>query len=318
MYVVLPPHGSDPAVGQNFSHHLGISIMAFAVLFTHYAILLLLTSRGDPGIISRNAHPPEPEGFNGNVDVGAVKTPQGHNRMGKAQSGKFMTCLYLSWRNLLKRAVLLLELVHCSYFAFTVQPICDTRKPKSMQEPCLQDYRFFFMFVFSTTLLCMYVFGFSWVYIRRIMASEETTTWRAMIQTPTSIVLIVYTFISMWFVGGLTAFHLYLISTNQIGVIIAVSCFYRQHICSSIPLSKNNFRAKVPREPVLPTRPGDFMSPIMGDVVGDIEMGRKGVWGQLTGECVNVKEDELGELTPETSTADDMGDHAGIHPRQSN
>lgn len=39
---------------------------------------------------------------------------------------------------------------------------------------------------------------------------------------------------------------------------------------------------------------------------------------QLTGKRVNVKEDELGELTPETSTADDMGDHAGIHPRQSN
>lgn len=37
-----------------------------------------------------------------------------------------------------------------------------------------------------------------------------------MIKTPASIVLIVYTFISMWFVGGLTAFHLYLISTNQV------------------------------------------------------------------------------------------------------
>ncbi|MBA0876888.1 hypothetical protein Goshw_008587 [Gossypium schwendimanii] len=73
----------------------------------------------------------------------------------------------------------------------------------------------------------------------------------------------------------------------------------------------NKWRAKVPREPVLPTRPGDFMSPNMGNVVGDIEMGRKG-------ECVNVKEDKLGELTPETSTADDMGDHAGIHPRRSN
>ncbi|MBA0675609.1 hypothetical protein Goari_017145 [Gossypium aridum] len=57
MYVVLPPHGSDPAVGQDL-------------------VLLLLTSGGDPGIISRNAHPPGPEGFDGNVDVGAVQTPQ--------------------------------------------------------------------------------------------------------------------------------------------------------------------------------------------------------------------------------------------------
>lgn len=79
-----------------------------------------------------------------------------------------------------------------------------------------RNYRFFFMFVFSTTLLCIYVFGFCWVYIRRIMQGEQTSIWKAMIKTPASIVLIVYTFISMWFVGGLTAFHLYLISTNQV------------------------------------------------------------------------------------------------------
>lgn len=39
-------------------------------------LLLLLTSGRDPGIIPRNAHPPEPEGFDGSVDVGAGQTPQ--------------------------------------------------------------------------------------------------------------------------------------------------------------------------------------------------------------------------------------------------
>lgn len=82
-----------------------------------------------------------------------------------------------------------------------------------------RNYRFFFMFVFSTTLLCIYVFAFCWVYIRRIMEAEETTIWKAMIKTPASIVLIIYTFISMWFVGGLTTFHLYLISTKQVSTI---------------------------------------------------------------------------------------------------
>ena len=37
--------------------------------------LLLLTSARDPGIIPRNAHPPEPEGFEGNAEVGANQTP---------------------------------------------------------------------------------------------------------------------------------------------------------------------------------------------------------------------------------------------------
>ncbi|KAJ1403623.1 hypothetical protein SESBI_27188 [Sesbania bispinosa] len=39
-------------------------------------VLLLLTSGRDPGIIPRNAHPPEPEGFEGSLDVGAGQTPQ--------------------------------------------------------------------------------------------------------------------------------------------------------------------------------------------------------------------------------------------------
>ena len=39
-------------------------------------VLLLLTSGRDPGIIPPNAHPPEPEGFDGNADVGAGQTPQ--------------------------------------------------------------------------------------------------------------------------------------------------------------------------------------------------------------------------------------------------
>ncbi|CAN1836335.1 Probable protein S-acyltransferase 7 [Linum perenne] len=111
-----------------------------------------------------------------------------------------------------------------------------------------RNYKFFFMFTFSTTLLCIYVFAFSWVYIRRIMSSEDITIWKAMIKTPASIVLIIYTFISMWFVRSITAFHLYLISTNQVCVVFL----------------KYGYG-------------GGFMSPNMGKAVEDIEMGRKTV-----------------------------------------
>ena len=177
------------------------------------------------------------------------------------------------------------------------------------------------------------------------MDSEETTIWKAMIKTPASIVLIVYTFISMWFVGGLTAFHLYLISTNQTtyenfryrydrranpyhkGVVEN----FKEIFCSSIPPSKNNFRAMVPKEPSLPTRSvgGGFMSPNMGKAVDDIEMGRKTVWGdmgpgadlsegQLTNnDRMNVKDGELAELSPDIRTTVEEGDRPGIHPRRS-
>lgn len=86
---------------------------------------------------------------------------------------------------------------------------------------CLQrNYRFFFMFIVSTTLLCVYVFGFCWVYIIKIRNSEDISIWRAMIKTPASIVLIIYTALPFIFVAGLSLFHTYLISTNQVNVLM--------------------------------------------------------------------------------------------------
>ncbi|GMI68298.1 hypothetical protein like AT3G26935 [Hibiscus trionum] len=319
---------------DDFSHHLGISIMAVAIVFTFYdLVLLLLTSGRDPGIIPRNAHPPEPEGFDGNVDAGTGQTPQLRlPRIKEVEVNGIAVKIKYCDTCMLYRPP---RCSHCSICNNCVERF-DHHCPWVGQCIGRRNYRFFFMFVSSTTLLCIYVFAFCWVYIRRIMASEETTIWRAMIKTPASIVLIVYTFIAMWFVGGLTAFHLYLISTNQTTYENfryrydrranpynkGVAENFKEIFCSSIPSSKNNFRAKVPREPVLPTRPGGFMSPNIGNAVDDIEMGRKAVWGdmgagidqcegQVTSDRVNVKEDELGELTPEIrSTVDDTGDRA--------
>ena len=81
-----------------------------------------------------------------------------------------------------------------------------------------RNYRFFYMFVFSTTLICLYVFAFCWVYIIKIRDAEQMSIWRAMLKTPASIVLIIYCFLCVWFVGGLSVFHFYLMSTNQVGV----------------------------------------------------------------------------------------------------
>ena len=86
-----------------------------------------------------------------------------------------------------------------------------------------RNYHLFYMFVSSTTLLCLYVFAFSWVNLVKIMGAHHCNLWRAIVKSPVSAILIVYTFIAAWFVGGLTAFHTYLVCTNQVSLSLSLS-----------------------------------------------------------------------------------------------
>lgn len=75
-----------------------------------------------------------------------------------------------------------------------------------------RNYRSFILFITTSTILCMYVFTFSLLNIIK----KPGSIWRSMSDDFISVILIGYCFIAVWFVGGLSVFHFYLMCTNQV------------------------------------------------------------------------------------------------------
>ncbi|PON91056.1 Zinc finger, DHHC-type, palmitoyltransferase [Trema orientale] len=173
---------------------------------------LFLTSGGDPGIIPRNSQPPESDEASDittpsmewvSTKVSNLKIPRIKDIKVNGHTVKVKFCdTCLLYRP--PRAS------HCSICNNCVQKF-DHHCPWVGQCIGLRNYPYFIMFISSSTILCLYVFVFSWINILRVRGN----IWSVMSRDILSVILIVYCFIAVWFVGGLTVFHFYLICTNQ-------------------------------------------------------------------------------------------------------
>ncbi|CAJ1917159.1 unnamed protein product [Sphenostylis stenocarpa] len=194
------PHFSNPV------------LIGGAVLTVLDFLFLFMTSGRDPGIIPRNAQPPE---LDEPLDINVSSMEWVNNRAPNLKLPRVKDVIVNGHTVKVKFCDTCLlyrppRASHCSICNNCVQKF-DHHCPWVGQCIGSRNYPFFIMFISTSTLLCIYVFAFSWVNLLR----QKGGVWDNMSRDILSVTLIVYCFIAVWFVGGLTVFHLYLISTNQ-------------------------------------------------------------------------------------------------------
>lgn len=192
--------------------HLSAAIPVFAVLlFVFVMAMLLRTSFSDPGVLPRalpeeaNFIEMEIEAANGNVLAGQRPPPRIKNVQINNQIVKLKYC-YTCKIFRPPRAS------HCS--------ICDNCVDRFDHHcpwvgNCVgkRNYRYFYLFTLSLSLLTIYIFAFDIVHV--VLRSVDSGFVNTLKETPGTVLEVLVCFFTLWSVVGLTGFHTYLISLNQ-------------------------------------------------------------------------------------------------------
>ncbi|XP_028671720.1 palmitoyltransferase ZDHHC9 isoform X2 [Erpetoichthys calabaricus] len=192
--------------------HLSPAIPVFAiVLFFFVMAMLLRTSFSDPGVLPR-AQPDEAmyiemeiEAANGNVPSGQRPPPRIRNVQINNQIVKLKYC-YTCKIFRPPRAS------HCGICDNCVERF-DHHCPWVGNCVGKRNYRYFYLFTLSLSLLTIYIFTFDIVHV--VLRSVSDGFVQTLKETPGTVLEVLVCFFTLWSVVGLTGFHTYLVLLNQ-------------------------------------------------------------------------------------------------------
>jgi len=175
--------------------HLVAELGAIVVIIPVYAVVvcltaLLITNNIDPGVIPRgNSLPP----------------PEEEPKVALVIRGKSLSVRYCTTCRIIRPP----RASHCSDCDRCVEKF-DHHCPWVGNCIGKRNYRFFVMFLGTCTFLCAYVCGFS--IVRIVWSSrDQSNILDAVLESPVSLILIIYSFFIFWSVAGLFVYHQYLI-----------------------------------------------------------------------------------------------------------
>ncbi|XP_077242203.1 putative protein S-acyltransferase 1 [Tasmannia lanceolata] len=187
-------------IGHDIAKHAGL-IITFSMILTAIVLVnLVMVSTRDPGIIPRNDHPPTEE-------IGTSDRVRSKRAIVNGVEMKLKYC----------RICLLFRpprSCHCAVCDNCVEKF-DHHCPWIGQCIGLRNYRFYLTFISSALVFFIYIFSFSCWRINRRMSRKGNGVFSILTNAPETFALATFSFVAIWFLGGLTTFHAHLITLNQ-------------------------------------------------------------------------------------------------------
>lgn len=164
-------------------------------------IFLFITGCMDPGILPRKAP---------NEDFAAERIPKTRDVQ---VNGHSVTVRYNETCNFYQPP----RAHHCSVNDNCIEKF-DHHCPWVGTTIGLRNYRFFLSFIFTASLLCIYIIATGVLALKLAhddLEGEDPNVIDAIEEVPAAIAISAYCVLGFLFVGGLSFFHIYLVSTNQ-------------------------------------------------------------------------------------------------------